>query len=122
MNTTQIELTKLLGKKELTKNCKLTWWTVVDDKESVLSNDGTLFDDWPEIEDEEIIGLPPPITDFHRWLNEKEIVWSQWKKIIFIDKEKDVRTMYEIPYDSSKELLKQSEETLKQIIELISNN
>lgn len=70
-----------------------------------------------EGDDSEMTISPATLSDFHRWMNEKVKWWEQCSLYISHD---DTR-LY-IPYDSSKDLLEQSDDTLKQIIELISSN
>jgi len=121
MENLQLELTKLLGKKELSFWCKIEKWcryaTIIHKIEwwyKILADDLQVHNiQKPDI----IIGHPPTLINFHRFLNEKWIVWGQWEdKIQFYP-----LSMYDewIPYDSSKELLDQEESTLKQIISLI---
>lgn len=93
MNNQQLTLTRLLGKKEA--------WCDSDE-----------FLDFATL------------SDLHRWMNEnmnmKWICWNQDDS--YITWTVDAKSMYIIPYDSSKDLLDQSPETLDRIIELIANN
>lgn len=93
MNNTQLELTKLLGKKEV------GWITFHSWDSIALTKDITL-------------------TDFHRWLNENNLSWGMSDEF-WISTADDYIIL---SYDSSKELLEQSEECMKKIIELITNN
>lgn len=84
----------------------------------------------------EIIGHEPTLSDFHKWMNENcKVVWQQESNLSLTGRygwERDGITYYlqeypsmdnshlvYIPYDSSKSLLNQSEETKAAIIELI---
>lgn len=146
MNPLQLEITKLIGKKELSLGCWLfiqnpdwyaqfieesdvwNWFTIMSasDWYSILNDKKDNIKDWY------IIWHPATLTDFHRWMNEK---YKYWFKQIHTGKEnyivlhkRDSSTIFMdgshcvvIPYDSSKELLEQSSETLTQIISLIKS-
>lgn len=133
----QLELTQLIGKKELTFGC-LVWpfshfhricYYDYRSKEFITNiiypgwetnDNGRLHTDI--VTESKIIGHPATLSDFHRCMNEKWIIWSQWKNILFINQDNDIRTMFEIPYDSSKDLLNQEDSILEQIISLIKEN
>ena len=146
MNTLQLELTKLLGKKELSFGCVVfdnppynehnwynNWyWQIFDiysDHYGDWGNkDGSFLiaRNWQEaiernFADIEIIWHPATLSDFHRWMNEKWIKFIQYPKEILFDTDEDEFDS-SLVYDSSKELLEQSESTLQQILELISSN
>ena len=92
MDSLQLELTKLIGKKH-----KYTKY---------ISNS------------------PATLSDLHRWIDSQKWVhyWNQNRKTITIDSGVEEKDTVYIPYYSSKDLLDQSDETLKQIIDLIRNN
>lgn len=147
MTPLQLELTRLIGKKELSFGCLVTvqstdlrhryvWYDEeyeVDTEEEfyyVCKYDGILYSDrngcetlwkmwanWNDWKIIEIIWHPATLADFHRWMNENVFYWSQWYESFSYDK--NWISYDNIPYDSSKELLDQSEETLQQIISLI---
>lgn len=126
MNSLQLELTKLIWKKELSFGC----YTKVPNEGYariiyVNPNDsiavewsGSEFDVW----EYEFIGHPATLSDLHRFMNEKGIVLWQWCDYIYSVFEYDEEWYFpQIKYDSSKYLLEQSDETLKQIIDLIKS-
>lgn len=96
MTPLQIELTKLIGKKE-------DWNGYATYNKASLS-------------------------DFHRWINieyyfyqkNPSYKWEHHEDWIFITDKRGL--IKKIPYDSSKDLLEQDEETLKQMVELIKSN
>lgn len=136
MTPLQLELTKLIGKKELTfgciiliKNeyiykviekqwdfiyCTIHQLTINREDVTTIIRENVLGNPWREI-----IGHPATLSDFHRWIEKTNYrfkqdiahieIWPYWWYV-------------SIPYDSYKDLLLQSDETLKQIISLISNN
>lgn len=132
MNTLALELTRLIGKKELTFGClfltnrseEIRKW---DDnhfrwKEGIyFSSSGT----YCVGETMEIIWHPATLSDLHRWMNENlKRNWTMWTEDIHYHVWKKVWLDFEIfiiKYDSSKDLLDQSEETLKQLIDLITS-
>lgn len=148
MNNLQLELTSLIGKK------KLTLWAIVtveledetvewvfikniadsDDTGSwyvsffrgiTIQNSNDEFEDLECFEsDVEIIGHPATLSDFHKWMNDMDLNWSQEPEglsanIVF--NESWDGSFDEIEYDTSLELLDQEEEILKQIIALIKS-
>jgi len=150
MNEQQLELTRLIGKKELSFWCYVVnkempsfyyklitkvyfpwdtnenrWWVVNTNNNSVIEQ--TI----PE-EQFEIVWHTAHLPDFHKWMNEKikkvsDWHFSQWPdEIRFCLAWRDEIKVFEfditIPYDSSKDLLDQSTETLDKIIELIKSN
>lgn len=142
MNTLQIELTRLIGKKELTFGCFINhkvdddfdgdWHlarvTEVEDKHFFFYPRTPYGDtDWSDDESEyEIIGHPATLTDLHRWMNEKKVNWDQDKRAInttipFTDTDWTEITFY-LPYDSNKDLLDQETSTLEKVISLITSN
>jgi len=84
----------------------------------------------------EEVSATPTLSDFHRWMNKhfKEDWMQDEKEIGYVLKLKEyfdydlntqmiaLKPTIAIYYDSSKDLLEQSTETLTQIIELITNN
>jgi hypothetical protein len=84
-----------------------------------------------EVKKAKIIGNKPTVTDWHRWMNERELNFYMGKDEIIIARyfydcdECSFRSLYdhkfEIPYESSKPLLSQSEETKQAIIDLITS-
>lgn len=134
MNELQLELTKLIGSKELTFWCIVndtdydTWTAVIfreRGREFIVSRDNDLSKPYLErktdVEDWEIIGHPPTMVDFYVWCDKKGFwttqnltylhVFSDDKRFIFIEK-----------YDSTKELIEQSDETLNLIINFIKSH
>ena len=78
-----------------------------------------VYFDWKDMgNDIEILWNKATLSDLHRWMNENKGFFEMTQTFIrwWFSKDKTVT------YDSSKELLEQSEETLKQIEELIRNN
>lgn len=153
MNDLQLELTRLIGKKELTPWCEI----IVHDENFIMHDNNRhatvqhiteqwdLFlmyfvscvswfdkhmsqvplngyihhDDKETFGSIEILNHPATLSDFHRWMNEEGILWSQVTNIrILKGKQKDDIV---IPYDSSKCLLDQEPSTLEQIISLIKS-
>ena len=138
MNQQQLLLTQLLGSKELTFGCVVKiesqkWQSriakIVDYSDkwfATFASNGNIMTMTPnnraktQWKISEIIWHPATETDFKRWLNENVSNWKQdrkWLSFNFFLKD----TVF-IQYDSSKNLLEQSTETLTQIIELITNN
>lgn len=71
---------------------------------------------------ESVVGHEPTIADLHRWMNDdEELVWEQDNAEIRFDMDESGLYKNFIPYDSSKSLLSQSEETKSLIIWLIEN-
>jgi len=79
-----------------------------------MNNNSVIEQTIPE-EQFEIVWHPATLSDLHRWMNEKWISWYQ-EKYKFHSEESMIW------YDSSKDLLEQSTETLDKIIELIKSN
>lgn len=143
MTPLQLELTKLIGKKELTFGCLIDcqwfwpyitihWDLSVSDSVSVLKPSIMWYDKTRvNIGREQIIGHPATLSDFHRWMNEKYKYWFEHRAT---DNESgiEIRVKYAptmdcshivwIPYNSSKDLLDQEVSTLEQIISLIKEN
>lgn len=141
MTPLQLQLTQLIGKKELSLGCKI----IYQDKEYVYINETWYMTDlhqwchsifwiceeWHSNDDPldvkrintgykyEIIGHPATLSDFHRLLTVK---WSYWAQTEYLISDFSSPKKFSIKYDSSKDLLDQDEETLKQIIDLIENN
>ena len=101
MTPLQLELTRLIGKKELMFGCTDTL------EVGYFHN--------PEKQIMKIIGHPATLSDFHRWVINNNLILTHQDSRIYAG---DTRILY----DSSKDLLDQEEETLKQIVELISSN
>jgi hypothetical protein len=152
MTPLQLELTKLIGRKDLTKDCLVTlnsvWqkysekpqkWRLAEYitewkylwKTQILTanNENRRFKSSWEVT--EIIGHPATLSDFHRFLCENyDTAWyhNQYEWIVYKVMHTweygtmEVLSENDIPYDSSKDLLDQDEETLNQIIELIKSN
>ena len=91
-----------------------------------------MIDDWENsytgiIKEEEIIGHPATLSDLHRWIIQNvqttmaPTIYHHEDEIRFYGKTEET-AIVSIPYDSSKELLDQSEETLEKIISLINEN
>lgn len=129
MNNLQLELTRLIGKKDLTFWClyksKDEEKIFIDDWHYIFCDNEVYRDLWIKEPrkicwEYEIIWHPATLPDFHRWMNENVFHWSQSYESIEYDT--DWLSYYKIPYDSSKDLLDQDSQVLKQIIELINNN
>lgn len=144
MNALQLELTRLIGKKELAMGCVISskqfsiyWdeykeWTInrctwfhnqgnVRLEKFRVMNPHTEEDEWFEFTDctsYKIIGHPATLSDFHRWMNENLKVHENWRQ----NRDLIIFDWNRIEYNSYKDLLDQDEETLKQIVELISSN
>lgn len=137
MTPLQLELTRLIGKKEYvlcsqwieifrTKNKEeaekimndwnekyekyidsLEWWTpIVDNRIDISEED-----------------IPATLSDLHRWMsNNRGFYWEHnWEWIKIVNYGWDGKNIV-ITYDAEEDLLDQSEETLKQIVELIKSN
>lgn len=123
----QLELTRLIGKKELSFGC---WIRNTKSRKCFEYHwiEWLQYNEiaWPDLirnaKHLKIIGHPASETDFKKWMNDnlKMHHWEQLVDWIFIVNEKWI--INRIPYDSSKELLDQSEDTLKQIRDLILSN
>lgn len=141
MNAQQLTITRLIGKKEL------SFWCIIGHKEKIfvfvdnhayddiiVSNE---YDKWAFRNIDEwcgccsnsesfsssydVIWHPATISDLHRHMNKNHIRWEQ--NLFCIKWIVDERWNYmPIEYDSDKDLLDQSTETLAQIIELINNS
>ena len=131
MNDIQIELTKLLGRKELTFGCKvISEWVIRTmvwdaDYKNYLTSNGSIQHNYyvyanedTEFSIDEIIGHPATLTDLHKWMNKKWISWGMGDEFWCSTKDGFI----EFTYNSSEDLLDQEEETLKQIIELVKAN
>lgn len=118
MNQQKLELTRLLGKKELRH---IEWCKAYTDKCWKKNSDWVYIcmycSRWGGNDRYEEVSATPTLSDFHKWLVDSDISWRQTTAWIWFE---NFRTS--IPYDSSKDLLDQSPETLAQIIELIRNN
>lgn len=147
----QLELTKLLGNKELTFGClvklkqhRIYCWQIPYERivtyiwEPIeylyeLKRSSVIFApefireyDYElkeEIDSYEIIWAKATLTDFHKWLNEEQLHYVQDALEIQIEWRYGENNDYiRVPYDSSKSLLEQEESTLEQIKTLITNN
>lgn len=141
MNALQIELIRLLWRKELTFWCyilrgkndciyrlfsddEISGYNLIED----LSWDSEGYYFWDiesfDKDEDEILGHKPELSDFHMWMNEKSPYGkafdqdSDYIKFYYFDIR---RIELLIKYDASKYLLNQDEETLKQIIALIKS-
>mgnify|MGYP007091125153 FL=1 len=93
MTPLQLELTKLIG-----------------NGRTKFEPDGGWYD-CVEVLDE------ASLSDFHRVVNDKHLQWKQLEDVIYIIPDEWASIM--IMYNSSKDLLDQDEETLKQMVSLI---
>lgn len=141
MNALQLEITRLIWKKEYVLCSQWIEIHRTKNKEEAekIMNDGNdkwvkhceLCADYWEIPAGNEIDIseentPATLSDFHRWMNDK---WCSYRtsfeqksfSIEFRGNE-DSEWDTTIPYDSSLWLLEQSEDTLKQIIDLINSN
>lgn len=144
MTPTQLKLYRLLGGKTLSFGCvvetagcsdgccsqatEIIWSDVwVDDnmKHPFLRTQKDYNNAWERRYLIEIIGHEPTLTDLHRWMNgycewpnNKDKDWIQSPYAIHFS-HTDRNLDFKIPYDSSKSLIDQAEETLLAIINLI---
>ena len=135
MTPLQLELTRLIGKKELTFWCLIEWsgnssvnkrYLQKIDSQYLMGYGDSEKDMHQEafwiselsLRDCEIIGHPATLSDLHSWIL-KTHDFAQSGTYIEIMSGSEI---LEIKYDSSKDLLDQEEETLKQIISLIKSN
>ena len=134
MNELQIELTKLIGKKELTFWCfiqsvRLSRIISKDyDTEWLNTWRYRMIDYWENsytgvVKEEEIIGHPATLSDLHRFINSKQLIfdWVQ-NSVTIIIKDENWLCEKRIKYDSDKDLLEQEDITLEAIISLITSN
>lgn len=138
MTPLQLELTRLIGKKELTFWCKIylpetkrynrkwkEWYwyihVMTSDKtmSACLCNWNYIPDFYYEERNTKIIGHPATLSDLHRYVNDKHLQWKQLDDVMYIIPDKGATIM--IMYNSWKDLLDQDESTLEQIISLIRN-
>lgn len=69
----------------------------------------------------DVVGYIPTITDFHICVFSKDHFHiEQWNDEIYI--KRTYKIICQFPYNSLKELINQSDETLQQIINFIKNN
>jgi len=140
MNGLQLELTKLIGSKELSLWCILeskeynTWNTFL--YETFDNKIVTLWHQFPTVEtwekwELEIIGTPATIIDLHRFIlsvkdagnatiNNNKFHFQHSGFNIFIRECSEDRG-FSVDYDSEKALLEQSEQTLKTLIKFIKS-
>jgi hypothetical protein len=149
MTPLQLQLTKLIGDKELTFGCYVytkdkdyswkplaiviksfhwfntsyTWYSHTTDNITVWItfwwkyNSGKIKPICSFSKNEmEIIWHPATLSDLHRWMNEKNVEFTQENNYIYPE------YYSRIPYNSSLPLLEQDESTLEQIRDLIINN
>jgi len=137
MNDIQLELTRLIGEKELTFGCVLKYnkfdyewfdyyqflFTTKDCYGLVSTHSLNKDNEFRSYNDKyEIIGHPATETDFKRWMNGKYDWQQTWSCIFFFELKDWNIEMRTIEYDSSKELLEQKADTITQIISLIKSN
>lgn len=146
MTDLQLELTKLIGSKELSFGCYIIVHgdtTRLDDNNFSISYDGKSYyhkETWDyetfdsgnrihewyveqHIEITEIIGHPATLSDLHKFTITSNYSFEQDDEIINLWKwEKDCYSSIDFYYDLSKNLLEQSEETLQKIIAFIKAN
>lgn len=141
MTDLQLELTKLIGSKELSFGCEINArgisWRFLR-KENLGEEFIFFYSERKNIESlqskfVEIIGHPATLSDLHRWITNKFRYWfrqeyNKYSKHIIIRILDDSVVRMDnshqkaIKYDSSLDLLDQSEETLKEIIDFIKAN
>lgn len=132
MTPLQIEITRLIGKKELTFGCLFyddkskdessinrVWNGDLDSRKQTYSY--WWWEEWETVSIVEIIGHPATLSDFHRWMNEKELCWRQEELQFTLIIDGEIKYTI-IQYKSYKDLLDQDESVLKQIISLIKEN
>ena len=126
MNSTQLEITRLIGDKTLSFGCRVKFQAWEYDEDIVLCDRHWIIEfckqkkvySKTELEQwiiYEILWHPATDTNFKKWMNEKGIDWWQSKTYLST-------ATYSIPYNSNLPLLEQSEETLEKILALIKNN
>ncbi len=130
MTPTQLELTRLLGSKELTLGCMFKQ-SYTEGFETVIYkvvgwNFHSVTERWiahfPHVSQiTEIIGHPATLTDFHRWLVDKCLIFEQ-RALSFVVKDVEMNLLLEVSYLSSKPLLDQEEATLSAILNLVKSN
>ena len=130
MNDLQLELTKLIGSKELTFWCIVndtdydTWTAIIfreRGREFIVSRDNDLSKPYLErktdVEDWEIIGHPPTMVDFYVWCDKKWFWLTQ--NLTYLNVFSDKQFIFTEKYDSTKPLIYQDIETLNLIIDFI---
>lgn len=132
MTPLQLELIRLLWSKDLTFWCRIARWTLnaiivgIDlDMNMVSVSVNSRYHNWWKIDDIEIIWHPATLSDLHRWMNKNGnlIIWSQWNSGISYNYWNNSNSPdISIKYDSSKDLLDQEPDTLKQLAEFIKSN
>lgn len=127
MNALQIEITKLIGRKNLDFGCyiKTTYSPEPERVIDVMSNNRICVE-WGCSEydstEYEIIGYEADIYDLQRWLNKnikQPTIWFQTADSILIEPE--MTSIISIPYDSNKRLLDQDNTVFIEIINFIKS-
>ena len=132
MGELQIELTKLIGSKELSFGCEINArWGIKGKflrKENLWEEVIFFYSERENIESlqskfVEIIGHPATLSDLHKFLNDK-IDWSQSDgKGIEYDWDNDSQGYrHSFCYESWQELMEQSDKVLQKIIDFIKAN
>ena len=128
MGELQIELTKLIGSKELSFGCLLNarginWRFLRKEKEFIFFYSERKNIESIQKEFVEIIGHPATLSDLHKFLNDK-IDWSQSDgKGIEYDWDNDSQGYrHSFCYESWQELMEQSDKVLQKIIDFIKAN
>lgn len=137
MNALQIELIRLLWRKELTFWCyilkskndciyrlfsddEISGYNLIED----LSWDSEGYYFWDiesfDKDNDEILWHKPELSDFQRWMNSHTNWFGQTSESDY-DEIRPMNQNIKIKYDSSKDLVDQDEETLIQIIALIKS-
>lgn len=137
MNEQQLELTRLLGKKEF--NSENLWWFLLLIPDCKYNNWLVSLSGYEEIQYKwntpfrikdrddngiftEVIWHPATLSDLHKWLHPKFPMFWQSYDLIFLTKPNDADDGEFLWYNCSKDLLYQTPEVLDKIIELIHNN
>ncbi len=122
MTPTQLELTRLIGKKELVdiEGCQAFGSSC-----GIKDSDGKYVCKycryWNGQQREEEKCIPATLTDFHRWLVDKCLIFEQ-RALSFVVKDVEMNLLLEVSYLSSKPLLDQEEATLSAILNLVKSH
>lgn len=148
MKPLALELTRLIGKKELSFGCLVhlerdddndictilninwsntccweDWYNILNSIWNYSNASKTGYDKYKwDFKIDEIIWHPATLANFIWWIDEKSLLWSIDVVWIKIEKDDDFfSNIAIIPYDSNKDLLYQETSTLEQIISLIKS-
>lgn len=135
MTDLQLELTKLIGSKELSFGCKLIrhWneWDIIYDflwfyDPGIICTYYECVQRWktvkiPENRDTEIIGHPATLSDFEQFIfSLGNLHIEKWNDEFIV--KRTFKILLDIDYDWTKKLLQQTDEILEEIIDFIKAN